>query len=191
LADLIVTRRRREKEERCTVDYTLRINDQTVDFQMISVAEGHVRVTASDVDHEVTYCMVSDNHIQMWVDQAAVCAHLSAEGDRMQVMIDGQIYQVGEYDAAREALSVGGSGLGAQREVTPPMPAVVVRVLVEAGVEVIKGQPLVVLAAMKMETTLTAPFAGRVVSVNTVEGAKVMPGEILVNLASDEADQAA
>jgi acetyl/propionyl-CoA carboxylase alpha subunit len=173
------------------VDYTLRINDQMVDFQMASDAEGKLRVTASDVDHAVTYCMVSDNHVHMWIDQAAVCAHLFAEGDRMQVMIDGQIYQVGEYDEAREALSAGGAGPGAQREVTPPMPAVVVRVLVEAGAAVIKGQPLVVVAAMKMETTLTAPFAGRVVSVNTAEGAKVMPGEILVSLAPDEADQPA
>jgi len=33
-----------------------------------------------------------------------------------------------------------------------------------------------------METTLTAPFAGRVVRVNTAEGQKVMPGDILVDL---------
>ena len=35
---------------------------------------------------------------------------------------------------------------------------------------------------MKMETTLKAPFAGKVVKVNTAEGAKVMPGEILVDI---------
>ncbi len=171
------------------MDYTLHINDQMVDFQIASVSEGQLRVTASGGDHQVTYCLVSDNHVHMWIDQAAVCAHLFRDGDRMLVMIDGHTYQVREHDAARDALSAADAAASAPREVTPPMPAVVVRLLVQAGEAVIKGQPLVVVAAMKMETTLTAPFAGRVVGVNTTEGAKVMPGEILVNLAPDGADQ--
>ncbi len=67
-------------------------------------------------------------------------------------------------------------------QVTPPTPAAVVKVLVEAGQGVIKGQALVVVSAMKMEMTLAAPYDGTVIAVNTRVGAQVSPGEILVEI---------
>jgi biotin carboxyl carrier protein len=66
--------------------------------------------------------------------------------------------------------------------VTPPMPAVVVAVLVEPGRLVARGDPLVVVSAMKTETRLDAPLAGRVTAVNARVGAKVRPGEVLVQI---------
>ena len=49
--------------------------------------------------------------------------------------------------------------------VRAPAPAVVVSVAVSPGDEVAVGDPLVVLESMKMETTVTAEFPGRVSSV--------------------------
>jgi acetyl-CoA carboxylase biotin carboxylase subunit len=66
--------------------------------------------------------------------------------------------------------------------VTPPMPAKVVAVLVAEGQAVGRGDPLVVVSAMKMETQLVSPVAGRVKSVRTRAGAQVRPGEILVEV---------
>jgi biotin carboxyl carrier protein len=71
------------------------------------------------------------------------------------------------------------------RAVTPPMPSVVVAVLVEPGRLVARGDPLVVVSAMKTETRLDAPVAGRVAAVNARVGAKVRPGEILVEIESE------
>ena len=44
---------------------------------------------------------------------------------------------------------------------------------------------------MKMEATLTAPFDARVVRINVAEGDKVMPGDILVDLEAEEAEDTA
>jgi biotin carboxyl carrier protein len=62
------------------------------------------------------------------------------------------------------------------------MPAVVVAVLVEAGLAVARGDPLVVVSAMKTETQLVAPIAGRVAAVSARVGAKVRPGDVLVQI---------
>ncbi len=70
-------------------------------------------------------------------------------------------------------------------EVTPPMPATVVRMLVETGDRVNKGQGLIVVSAMKMETTLTAPQAGVVDAIRTEVGATVRPGEVLVDVKAE------
>ncbi|HET6922561.1 MAG TPA: biotin carboxylase N-terminal domain-containing protein [Anaeromyxobacteraceae bacterium] len=83
--------------------------------------------------------------------------------------------------AASAAAAAGRPGLppGA---VTPPMPALVVAVLVEEGRAVARGEPLVVVSAMKTESQLVSPVAGRVRSVNTRVGARVRPGDILVQV---------
>lgn len=53
-----------------------------------------------------------------------------------------------------------GAGEEASGEITPPMPSIVVRILVQKGDGVKKGQGPVVLRAMKMETILSAPRDG-------------------------------
>jgi acetyl/propionyl-CoA carboxylase alpha subunit/acetyl-CoA carboxylase carboxyltransferase component len=64
--------------------------------------------------------------------------------------------------------------------VTAPAPAIVVSVAVQPGDEVKAGQPLLVLEAMKMETSLEAPVAGRVREVHVVPNVQVGPGDPLV-----------
>jgi biotin carboxyl carrier protein len=86
-------------------------------------------------------------------------------------------------DASQAAPARPAGGLdGAPRDVTSFTTATVIAVNVRAGDAVAKGQALVVVSAMKMETTLTAPFRGTATAVNTRAGAVVHPGEILVEL---------
>ncbi|CAK0757562.1 hypothetical protein CCP1ISM_740002 [Azospirillaceae bacterium] len=63
---------------------------------------------------------------------------------------------------------------------TAPMPGRIVAVLVAAGAEVVAGQPLLVMEAMKMEHTLKAPAAGTVLSIRGSEGEQVAEGDALI-----------
>ena len=63
-----------------------------------------------------------------------------------------------------------------------PMPGVVLKILVSAGDVVKKGQPLLILEAMKMEHAIAAPHDGRVSAVNCSEGELVQPGIDLIEL---------
>jgi 3-methylcrotonyl-CoA carboxylase alpha subunit len=47
------------------------------------------------------------------------------------------------------------------------MPGSIIQMLVEEGQRVEQGAPLMILGAMKMEHTLTAPYAGKVESIRT------------------------
>jgi 3-methylcrotonyl-CoA carboxylase alpha subunit len=64
-----------------------------------------------------------------------------------------------------------------------PIPARVARVLVEAGDQVRKGAALVVLEAMKMELTLSAPMDGTIETVRFGVDDMVEEGAVLVTLA--------
>ena len=61
-----------------------------------------------------------------------------------------------------------------------PMPSKVLQVLVSTGESVTEGQSLVVLEAMKMETTLAAAEAGTVTEVRVGVGDQVDAGALLV-----------
>ncbi|WP_292651195.1 biotin carboxylase N-terminal domain-containing protein [Nocardioides sp.] len=60
-----------------------------------------------------------------------------------------------------------------------PMPGSVISVLAEAGSDVTEGQPLLVLEAMKMQHTVTAPTSGVLTQINVKAGTQVAAGEVL------------
>src|SRR5262249_8433366 len=67
-------------------------------------------------------------------------------------------------------------------QVGSPFPGLMVGVAVQAGDRVGKGQKLLSIEAMKMETTLYAERAGRVADLLAVVGRQVEAGELLLRL---------
>jgi acetyl/propionyl-CoA carboxylase alpha subunit len=78
------------------------------------------------------------------------------------------------------------TGAAADGQVRSPMPGKVTQLSVKAGDKVAKGQPLMVLEAMKMEHALTAPFEGTVETLGVTLGAQVSEGALLVKLAATD-----
>jgi len=71
---------------------------------------------------------------------------------------------------------------GAIQSLVAPMPATVVKVLVQPGATVRKGDTAVVLEAMKMELPLRVPGDATVKAVRCREGELVPPDAVLVEL---------
>jgi biotin carboxyl carrier protein len=65
-------------------------------------------------------------------------------------------------------------------EVTAPMPGKVLKILVAEGDSIAHGQPLVVIEAMKMETTLYAESAATVKKIHVTAGAMVDHGAVMI-----------
>jgi biotin carboxyl carrier protein len=67
------------------------------------------------------------------------------------------------------------------------MPGLIIEVMVAVGDKLGKGAPLLVLEAMKMEHTLTAPFDGVVAALSVKKGDRVAEHVVLVKLDPSEA----
>lgn len=67
--------------------------------------------------------------------------------------------------------------------IVAPMPGTILRVEVNTGDSVAKGDTLLILEAMKMENEILAPSDGVVKQLNVSQGSSVNPGDILVVLA--------
>ena len=66
--------------------------------------------------------------------------------------------------------------------VSAPMPGTILKVNVEKGASVKKGDVLLVLEAMKMENDIQAPADGTVIAVQATKGASVETGAPLVTI---------
>ena len=67
--------------------------------------------------------------------------------------------------------------------VTAPLAGNVVKVLVEPGQIVAEGESVIILEAMKMETSISAPNAGKIVAVKVQSGDSCAVGDTLVTVA--------
>ncbi|MEP7301670.1 MAG: acetyl/propionyl/methylcrotonyl-CoA carboxylase subunit alpha [Caldimonas sp.] len=106
-----------------------------------------------------------------------IVAAVVARGDKRHVFLAGQTWildHADPLDAAGEHEEEG-SGLVA------PMPGKVIALLAAPGTAVEKGAPLLVLEAMKMEHTISAPHAGTVKSFRFAAGDQVDEGSELVD----------
>ena len=74
---------------------------------------------------------------------------------------------------------------GDPAQIGSPLPGLVVSVGVQVGDAVRKGQKLLSIEAMKMETTIYAERAGRVTEVVTKVGHQVVTGELLLRIAPE------
>jgi biotin carboxyl carrier protein len=92
--------------------------------------------------------------------------------------IDGEVFRVDVEDADRVTTRRGPG----DEALSAPMPATVIKLLVEPGATVAQGDTLLLLEAMKMELPIRAPRAGRVTAFHCKAGELVQPGVPLVSL---------
>jgi biotin carboxyl carrier protein len=116
------------------------------------------------------------------LDGRSYDARVEEAPDGLVVVIAGHRFEIGVRDPRRWSRKHGGAGAEGRHNVIAPMPGKVVRVLVAAGDEVVTGQGLLVVEAMKMQNEMKAIRPGRVVSVTAREGATVSAGEILATI---------
>ncbi len=101
------------------------------------------------------------------------------DGDKATV--NGKTYDVSIAEGMKEVTSASSSN-GAGTEVKSPLPGAILKVIAREGDMVEEGDVLILMEAMKMETEIKAPCAGKVGSVRVDVGATVTPGQLLVTL---------
>jgi biotin carboxyl carrier protein len=100
----------------------------------------------------------------------------------MVVTIQGHRFAIEARDPRRWSRQTAATGAGALQSILSPMPGKVIRVLAVPGDQVVPGQGIVVVEAMKMQNELKSNRTGKVLSVPAKEGAIVAAGELLATI---------
>jgi biotin carboxyl carrier protein len=141
----------------------------------LSLADGSFVYDA--VERDYSAARAGDGVWSILIDGRSYSVEVLGRGE---VAVNGRVFRVEAFDP-RESRGRPAAGEAAGPHViASSMPGRVVRVLVAEGEQVVAGQRLIVVEAMKMQNEMKAPRAGRVASVKAEAGATVSAGDILV-----------
>jgi len=165
----------------------LRIDDREHDVSVSPVtADATRRVVVDGREHLVESCAAPPDARYLVIDGRKVLLHVARSADGTWVFHAGRtrLVRSARPDPKTEdrRLKTTRRAPTTAQAITPAFPSVVVAVLVQVGEQVRRGQELIVVSAMKMESRLTAPRAGKVKAIRAAVGASVKPGDELVEL---------
>ena len=139
--------------------------------------EGGLRITIDGKSYGLSGGRLPDGRLLVGLDGHAFKARAVREGRDWHVFCEGEDRRL----SLKEDLA----GLDEDARVgslAAPMPGKIIRVLAKAGAKVSKGEPLLILEAMKMEHTITAPADGVVKEIHYAAGEQVLEGVELITL---------
>jgi biotin carboxyl carrier protein len=150
-----------------------RTNSRTVEVD----ANGQVTVDGSDRRLAVTGLDGAEYEVSDGLRRCRV--FVAGPPDAREVFIDGRAFRFEVTSTDHRRLKRSAAHADAM---TAPMPGTVVKVLVEPGQQVRRGDILIKLEAMKMELPVRAPHDGSVKAIHCREGDLVQAGMRLLDL---------
>lgn len=139
--------------------YRLHLGERVIDVDLAQSPDGRAWLT------------LGERHLEVVV---------ATRGDDVFVHLDGEAYQLRyRHPLDRLAAQAGGA---ADDRINAPMPGSIVSVAVKNGDAVTKGQTLLVMESMKMETTIVAARDGVIAAVNYEKGQTFDRDALLLSL---------
>jgi 3-methylcrotonyl-CoA carboxylase alpha subunit len=163
------------------MDFQYSIGDE-VKTVHLARRDDKVRISVDDRVYEVSVIRSRSGELTFQVDGVTHTAFVVQAGSTHYVAIEGNVFELKKPDLrrARHRQHHGEDNLAAS------MPGQVTKVLISEGDSVQRGQPLIVLEAMKMEIKIAAPHDGRVAKVLVKQGQLVDRGQELVEMNNDQ-----
>ena len=164
--------------------YSVKVNNKI--SRELVLTNNHAILNGKDVSIDIIKIMEGMYHVI--ADEKCYTAEvLSADHNTktFTIRVNGHIQQVelkDQYDRLLHELGMDKQVAGVVNEIRAPMPGMVLSVLVKENDEIKKGDPLLVLEAMKMENVLKSPGNGTIKKINIKEKQAVEKNQVLINL---------
>jgi acetyl/propionyl-CoA carboxylase alpha subunit len=147
---------------------SISLNGQPFAWDMVALSDGRYHV----LHHGKSY-----NAELLAADYVAKTFVLRINGQRIELQAKDR------FDQLLDRMGLSNAAAAKVNELKAPMPGLIVDIRVQPGQAVQKGDPLLVLEAMKMENILKAPADGVVSGIRVDLRANVMKGQVLVQFA--------
>ena len=165
MSDFVVTINSRKKSIQLSGDSLISVNNKEYHQELYHLS-GH------------TYLLKLDNNIY----------EISAERldhERYQVSIDGKSFETLIRTTLQEKAAVlleQKGSISHKLIAKAPMPGMILKIKKAKGEEVVQGESVMILEAMKMENDLRAQVSGKIKEINVKEGMAVEKGIVLFSI---------
>lgn len=179
-----------ESLENCSITYfcdMLKVKTSSAEFEIIKDEKNNTAGTIDGRNFDLDIVEEGENKYHVLYNNKSyrveVLEH-DEKGRASKLMVNGMIQDVTVKDRLSILLDQMGLSSMATTKVSQlkaPMPGLVLRMECAEGDQVAKGEPLLVLEAMKMENIIKAPADVVVKSIEVNQGQAVEKNEILIN----------
>ncbi len=134
---------------------------------------------------EVPVHVVNDNCFSVKIGGKSKSIFAAEDENHLYIAYDGDSFVFDKVKEEEKEFS-NASGSEDRDEIHPPMPGSIVKVLVKEGQKVAEGDGLIIVEAMKMESTLYSAINGIVTAVQVVAGQQVDSDDIMIIVEKEE-----
>lgn len=159
--------------------HAFRLADEEHGVELSRSASGY-RLHRGERSHALTLEGPLPGHARLRIDGRSFDIVVATDGDSIYIHLDGEAHEL-RYRHPLDRLAAQAHG-GADDAIRAPMPGSIVSVAVAVGTEVSRGQTLLVMESMKMETTIVAPRDGVVQSIEFDKGQTFDRDALLLSL---------
>jgi biotin carboxyl carrier protein len=167
--------------------YTIKVNNGSE--QKVELSADQQNITVDGKVHQLDLSRNSEKNYHLLLNNRSYSIELVKENKEEKTLllkVNGSVYSVAIKDKYDELLkNLGLDNLLAKKvnEVKAPMPGMVLNIMVNAGDSIKKGDPILILEAMKMENILKSPADGVVKKINAIKGNAVEKNQVLIQFA--------
>ena len=157
---------------------TVTLNGSTHEVDIVR-RRPHLVLRIDGREHSIAHLPEEgDGRRMLGIDASRIAFVRAAVGDRQIVRFDGRTSEVGIIDRAAVADD---EGVG-QDAMRAPMPGAVVALHCRVGAQVKRGEKVVTIESMKLQTALPAPRDGTIAAIPRAEGQTFEKDDVLVML---------
>ncbi|MBN1270830.1 MAG: biotin/lipoyl-binding protein [Candidatus Aminicenantes bacterium] len=153
------------------MDFSFSVGDREYKLKVKKMEGNGILVTVGKKKFHATVDFICPDEFIMNINGRVYDVIINAENHSYSVCINGKFFEI-EKKTALQLLGTAEEKSG-RKEVKTSMPGRIVEVLVEEGDRVKKGQPVLVLEAMKMQNEIKAPQPGKVTELSLNPGDSV------------------
>jgi len=162
--------------------HSFKLNDETHALWLSRLGQGYV-LDIAGTGHPVTIAPDGGGGHRLTVDGVATDVLIAIDGNTVHIHLDGCHWELRHLEPVE--LHAGDSGASLDDVATAPMPGVVVAVHTAPGASVARGDTLMVIESMKLETAIKAWRDGTVETVHVPEGRTFERSAALVTFAPE------
>jgi len=148
-------------------DNIAQLNESAVSWDMKALPDGTFSILANGKSYN------------------AIIESVDRDAKQMKLKVNGNIYELSIKEPIDQLLQSMGLNISSAKKadtIKAPMPGLVLKILVEEGQSIKKGEPVLILEAMKMENVFKAPADAVVKAIKVEERKAVEKGEVLIEL---------
>ena len=129
---------------------------------------------------DFTSILIDTNIFSIFSNGTKTNVYVAEDDSRFYVNIDGNNFTLDKVKAEEKSFGEEEKDISNKQIIKPPMPGSIVKVLVEKGQKVEEGDGLIIIEAMKMETTMYSSISGIITEVNATAGEQVDSDKVLL-----------